>query len=166
MTPEQREQMLRMRARGGDAAPGRGAPPARFGETEGGAISVPNKGESQPESTLAKRNPAATTIDALFGPLPVQETSGRVWVHTDKQLRPLRLRLGISDGQATELLEGELEPGMEVVTNVTTGNETRPAIQGGFPGFMGPPGRGFGPPGGGGGNRGGGNRGGGGRGGD
>jgi hypothetical protein len=84
----------------------------------------------------------------------------------DKQLRPLRVRLGISDGQATELIEGDLQPGMEVVTNVTTGNETRPTGGFGFPPFMGPPGggRGFGPggPGGPGGGGGGGNRGGGG----
>ena len=175
MTPEQREQMLlQMRASGMDPSAGRGGTSGRFGRTErssggnGAARGADRRSEAAP---LATRNPAATTIDALFGPLPVQETNGRAWVHTDKQLRPLRLRLGISDGQATELLEGDLEPGMEVVTNVTTGNETRPAIQLGFPGFMGQPGRGgFGPGGPGGGFRGGGgggNRGGGGgRGGD
>jgi hypothetical protein len=65
------------------------------------------------------------------------------------------VRLGVSDGQATELLEGDLQPGANVVTSVTTGNETRPAAAQGLPPFMGQP-RGF-PPGGfpGGGNRGG-----------
>lgn len=148
LPPEQREQMMqRMRARGGDGA--------------GPSDAAPRQGRgAPPERTAASRNPTATTIDALFGPLTRQETVGRVWVYTDNQLQPLRVRLGISDGQASELLEGDLEPGTEVVTNVTTGNETRPAAaQGGFPFLGGPPGGGgrggFGGPGGGG-NRGGG----------
>ena len=102
---------------------------------------------------------AATTIDALFGPLPRVETTGRAWLYADKQLKPVRLRLGISDGQNTELIEGDLQQGAEVVTNIALGNDTRPAAtnfpfgqpgRGGFPGNGG-----FGGPGGGG-NRGGG----------
>jgi hypothetical protein len=154
MTPEQREQMMARRGRGGDSGNfGRrgqepGAPPA----------AVPPS---------AARG-TATTIDALFGPLPQVESRGQVWLHTDKQLRPVRVRLGISDGQTTELLEGDLEPGMELVTNINTGTEavrTQPGF-GGFPPFMGPGGRGGDRGGGPGPNRGGGgggNRGGGGR---
>ena len=144
MTPEQREQMIaRTRGRGGEkAAP---APPAA-------------------------RRGQATTIDALFGPLPKVESRGQVWIWAGKQLKPVRLRLGITDGQVTELLEGDVEAGVDVVTNISTGTEAVRAPAGfGFPPFMGPqPGRGpggFGAPGGG--NRGGGgggNRGGGGRG--
>jgi macrolide-specific efflux system membrane fusion protein len=105
----------------------------------------------------------ATTIDALFGPLPVVETSGRVWVYNDKKIEPVRVRLGVSDGQATELIEGPVSEGIPLVTNIALG-ETRPAATGGFP--FGQPGRGGFPGGGfpgGGGNRGGGggNRGGG-----
>jgi HlyD family secretion protein len=140
----QREQMMRrLRDRGGDGA--------------GPSDTAPRQGRGvPPEGTAASRNPTATTIDALFGPLTRPESVGRVWVYTDNQLQPLRVRLGISDGQASELLEGDLEPGTEVVTNVTTGNETRPAAaQGGFPFLGGPPGGGgrggFGGPGGGGG---------------
>ena len=148
LPPEQRAQMMqRMRARGGDGA--------------GPSDEAPRQGRgAKPEGTAASRNPAATTIDALFGPLTRQETVGRVWLYTDNQLQPMRVRLGISDGQASELLEGDLEPGAEVVTNVTTGNETRPtAAQGGFPFLGGPPGGGrggFGGPTGGGGRGGGG----------
>jgi hypothetical protein len=158
MTPEQREQMMaRMRGRGGDGGgeftgrrgpgTGAGAPPA--------AAPMPPRGD-------------ATTFDALFGPLPQVETRGQVWVYADKQLRPVRLRLGITDGQMTELLEGELDAGSELVTNITTGTEavrTQPGF-GGFPPFMGPGGRGGDRGGGPGPNRGGGgggNRGGGGR---
>ena len=153
MTPEQREQMMARRGRGGDGANlggrrGRAPAPA--------ATPAPATGRG-----------SATTIDALFGPLAQVETRGQVWVYADKQLRPVRLRLGVSDGQVSELLEGEVGPGIELVTNINTGQEirTQPGF-GGFPPFMGPGGgrggdRGGGP----GGNRGGGggnNRGGGG----
>ena len=82
-------------------------------------------------------------------------------------LRPVRLRLGITDGQLTEVIEGDLQEGQELVTNIITAAATRPQ-----PGFnpnqqfnpFGGPGGGRGPggPGGGGGGGGGGNRGGGG----
>ena len=71
----------------------------------------------------------------------------------------MRVRLGITDGQVTELIQADgVDEGTELVTNVTTGNEaTRPAPTGGFPFIGQQPGR-FGGPGGagGGGNRGGG----------
>ncbi len=159
LSPEQREQMMaRMRGRGGD---GSGDP----GAMTGGRGRGPAAGTAQ-QPAMNARKQSATTVDALFGPLPEVETRGQVWRYQDKQLTPLRLRLGISDGQMTELLEGELDPGIELVTNINTGTEavrTQPGF-GGFPPFMGPGGRG-GDGRGGGGNRGGGgggNRGGGG----
>jgi HlyD family secretion protein len=172
LSPEEREQLLqRMRARGFDpTAPGaaRGEPRSPGGTARGGQPSAASDQQTARGGRQTPRQPAsaperaasATTIDALFGPLPTVETRGRVWLHVDKQLKPVQLRLGISDGQATELLEGDLQPGTEVVTNVTIGSEARPVQQGGFP-FVGQPGRGGFP---GGGNRGGGNNGGGGRG--
>jgi HlyD family secretion protein len=96
----------------------------------------------------------AQTIDALFAPLPVVESRGRAWVFMDHQLKAVNLRLGISDGTNTELLSGELQQNMEVVTGVTGLGTTRaqpgagtgnPLMPGGGRG----PGGGFGPPGGG-----------------
>jgi HlyD family secretion protein len=79
----------------------------------------------------------ATTIDALFGPLPPRVSSGRVyvWVPSEKKLKQVRLRLGITDGQYTELLDGELQSGMDLVTAVTLGTESsnRNASQSGNP---------------------------------
>ncbi len=140
LSPEEREQMIqRMRERGGQR-------PADV-----------NGARPKTEPTPAvEQKPSATTIDALFGPLPVVETRGRVWLSVDKKLRPLPVRLGITDGQMTELIEGDLEPGTELVTNVTIGAEARPTPQGGFPPFIGQPGRGGFGQGGFGGNRGGG----------
>lgn len=155
LSPEEREQMLqRMRARGFDPSAAAANDANRGG---GRANAQPARAQATP---LPERPAGATTIDALFGPLPVTETRGRVWLYVNNQIKPVQLRLGISDGQATELLEGDLEHGTEVVTNVSTGAVTRPTPQGGFP-FMGQPGRG-GFPGGPGGFGGGGNRGGGG----
>jgi hypothetical protein len=76
-------------------------------------------------------------------------------LYQDKELKPLRLRIGVSDGQNSELLEGDLQEGTEVVTNVVIPSQVRPAATGGFPG-LGQPQRGGFPGGGGGGNRGGG----------
>ena len=43
----------------------------------------------------------------------------------DKELKPVNLRLGITDGTNTELLSGELQQGMEVVTGVSGLGTTR-----------------------------------------
>jgi hypothetical protein len=67
----------------------------------------------------------ATTIDALFGPLPTTESRGRAWTYVDRKLMPVNLRLGVSDGTFTEILSGELSQGTEVVTNMVTGLEPR-----------------------------------------
>jgi HlyD family secretion protein len=67
----------------------------------------------------------AQTIDALFAPLPEVESRGRAWLFIDRQLKPLNLRLGITDGQNTEVLSTEAQPGMDVVTGVTGLGATR-----------------------------------------
>ncbi|MCL4812718.1 MAG: hypothetical protein KJ061_09545, partial [Vicinamibacteraceae bacterium] len=50
--------------------------------------------------------------------LPVTESVGRAWVYAEGQLRPVRLRLGVTDGTHTEVLEGEVTEGLPLVTNV------------------------------------------------
>jgi hypothetical protein len=143
LPPEQREEMLaRMRARGFDpAAVSRGA---EHVDADGGQTPSAPQRPARVETPPASRPSSATTIDALFGPLPAVETVGRVWLYVDGKLSPLRLRLGISDGQATELLEGDLKEGAEVVTAVGIGAERPAAGAGGaaFP-FFGGGGRGF-----------------------
>jgi hypothetical protein len=117
----------------------------------------------KPDPTAATRDAKATTIDALFGPLTEVQTDGRVWTYENNQLKPVPVRLGISDGQTTELIRGDLQPDTPVVTNVTTGAQsktttTAAASTGLFGGLAGPGGPGGGNRGGfgGGGNRGGG----------
>jgi HlyD family secretion protein len=138
LPPEQRERMLeRLRARGID--------PTSAGEKGQGAEPPPSRAKAQGSSPTpnAGRSSQATTIDALFGPLPASDSQGRVWRFVANQLKPVRVRLGITDGQATELIEGDLQDGAEVVTNATVGTQsTRPAPAGGIPTFLGgrPPG--------------------------
>ncbi len=55
---------------------------------------------------------------------------GRVWIlGTDGQPKPVSLRLGVSDGKATEVLRGELKPGMEVIIGYAEGSEPKPKRQ-------------------------------------
>lgn len=118
-------------------APGQGRTGRGRGPTDQqAAASTPgNSRRSQPLPPAAD-NSAATTIDALFAPLPPVESVGRVWLHQDKQLKPLRVRIGVSDDQNSELLEGDLQEGAEVVASVIIGTPpTRPAATGGFPGL-------------------------------
>jgi HlyD family secretion protein len=103
--------------RGSQLRPNTGAAPAA-GETAAGT--KPESSETRAAADTASRNPKATTIDALFGPLPRPETEGRVWVLENDQLKPVSVTLGITDGQATELIAGNLDAGAALVTNITT----------------------------------------------
>jgi HlyD family secretion protein len=146
MSPEEQQQFIaRMKDRGQDttvfekaATPAKPAPKGAAGKTASKSAMQPKYGAVQ----------SGETIDALFAPLPSVETQGRAWVYMDKQLKPVRLRLGITDGTNTELLSGELQPNVELVTSViTSGATTRPAPGGAagnplMPNQRGGPGRG------------------------
>src|SRR5262252_3457660 len=148
MSPdEQRQFLARMKDRGQDTTV--------FEQAMKGAGKT-----SDPKPAVSALKPkygaaaSAHTIDALFAPLPNVETRGRAWLFMNHELKPVNLRLGISDGTNTELLSGELQQNMEVVTGVTGigGTRAQPG-QGGsgnplMPGGRGP-GGGFGGPGGG-----------------
>ena len=134
MSPDEQQQFIaRMKDRGRETKPFEDA----------------MKAAAPPKSKAAATAPAQT-IDALFAPLPRVESRGRAWVFMNRELKPVNLRLGISDGTNTELLSTELQQGMEVVTGVTGlgstraqptfGNQGNPLM----PGGRGPGGGGFG----------------------
>jgi HlyD family secretion protein len=111
MSPEERERFTaRMRERGGSSA---------GGPDQGQERGAPSRAETAPSS-----RPTGQTIDSLFGPLPVTESSGRAWLYENRQLKMLRLRLGISDGSFTEIISGDAKEGMPVVTSVTLPGQT------------------------------------------
>ena len=124
MSPDEQKQFIaRMKERGQDTS--------AF-EKLAAHDSQSSKG-SQPSAASALRpkygapanGQTAQTIDALFPPLPTVESRGRAWLFMDHQLKPVNLRLGVTDGTYTELLSTELQPGMEVVTGVTGLGATR-----------------------------------------
>jgi len=132
---EQQQFIARMKERGGDTSAFEDAMQPAAG------------------SKKAATAPQAQTIDALFAPLPQVETRRSVWLYVDKQLKPVSVRLGISDGTFTELVSAELQDNTELATGATglsTSTRQQPAANTGnplMPGGRGP-GRG-GPPGGG-----------------
>jgi HlyD family secretion protein len=141
MTPEQREEFAaRMRARGGDS--GRGGEAARqgTGQAARGAGRDVSRGIRESVTAGSSVTSGATTIDSLFAPIQLTETSGRAWLYMDKRLKPVRLRLGITDGSFTQVISEELQPGQDVVINLVTGLESqaRPGQQGSQNPLMGP----------------------------
>ena len=116
MSPEEREAMMRQFGGGRDGnRSGRGGP--------GGAPSRRAATDTDQEPTVPATERGATTIDALFGPLPRTESTGRLWAYDGVKLTAAQVRLGITDGAFTELLSGSVEVGAELVTGVLTGNE-------------------------------------------
>ena len=186
MTPEERAAFLeRMAARGrggfGGGQDQSGAGGGRGGSGGGQAASsgqagvrgqaagggqaprtqTPRSGNQGRVASTPSMTTGATTIDSLFGPLPTVETRGQAWLFENKQLKQVRLRLGVSDSTFTEIISAdpELKEGTEVVTNViieqpttTPGstNTNNPLLQQPQRGRPGGPGGGFGAPGGGG----------------
>ena len=159
MTPEERERaQARMREGGGGRGFGGGGnrdganPGGSGGNREGrmagnrdgggGRGTAPggdyqsnraraNQGASGAEPAQSRTMASgATTIDSLFAPIQVQETRGTAWHLENRQLKVLRLRLGVSDGSFTEVVnENEVPANAEVVTSMTTGLEQRTTPQ-------------------------------------
>ena len=118
--------IARMKARGQDTS--------AFEQTATGAGAKPS---AAPAAELRPKYGAAAppqTIDALFAPLQTVESRGRAWLFMNHELKPVNLRLGISDGTNTELLSPELQLNMEVVTGVTGLGATRALPGQGAPG--------------------------------
>ena len=99
MSPEERERFFveRRAARGGGAAGG-----GRGGSGASRPGRRPSNTANGPNIPAVERG--ATTIDALFGALQPVESTGRVWVLNGDRLDEVDVRLGVTDGTATELL--------------------------------------------------------------
>jgi HlyD family secretion protein len=127
MPPEQREQFIaRLKERGINIEL-----PGAAGASKGAAKPAPAKTTGAP-SADGLGGKGAQTIDSLFGPLPARVSFGRAWIYTTatKQLKSVRLRLGVTDGTWTELLDGELQPGQELVTGIIIDDGTKTSTTG------------------------------------
>jgi HlyD family secretion protein len=112
MSPDEQKQFIeRIKGRGGDVSV--------FEKATAPAA----KGKAKTESPAQ----TASTIDALFAPLPTVERPGRAWLYVEKQLKAVSLRTGITDGTNTEVVSGDLQPGAEVVTGVVLPTAQRAA---------------------------------------
>ena len=84
-------------------------------------------GSTPTAQPVAAMNSGAMTIDALFAPLPAEESRAAVWQYDEnKQLKMIRLRLGATDGTYTEVLNAADVPSdAVVVTAMRTGLEQK-----------------------------------------
>ncbi len=69
-------------------------------------------------SAIMPRPPSSETKQRANG--NSKEKEQQVWTLRDGQLVPILITKGLSDGVMTEVLSGEIEPGMELVTNQIT----------------------------------------------
>ncbi len=90
-------------------------PPPGFYQPEGGAGGGSGPGgqggQARPRGDGQGRGPGA---GAQAGGPPDRRT---LWVLKDGKPEPTKVRTGISDGSTTEIVEGAVEPGTEVVTD-------------------------------------------------
>jgi HlyD family secretion protein len=140
MTSEERERWQARMREGGITRQGGGRSGQTDAQQQGAGRRDMSRGIAGGVTGGSAVASGASTIDSLFAPLPIVETSGRVWLFTSNQLKSIRVRTGVSDGTFAELLDGELQEGQEVVVNLTTGLEQqqRPGQQGSQNPLMGP----------------------------
>ncbi|HEY6358709.1 MAG TPA: hypothetical protein VIX35_10720, partial [Vicinamibacterales bacterium] len=116
MTPEQRQKLMNQFGGGRGGRGGRNGRPA----TEPDAPIVP----------ITERN--ADRIDDLFAPLQRTTLPGTVyvWDEAGKQLKRVAVGIGITDGQTTEIVSGDIQPGAQVVTRIIIPVSLRPTTTG------------------------------------
>lgn len=124
MSPDEQKQFIaRMKDRGQDTSafeqmisgkPGAKKPKAAVA-ANGAFVFTPRYGEPQSQEEIAN----------LFKAVPTPTSQGRVWVFVDHQLKPVSVRLGITDGTFTELISTDMQEGSEVVTGISGVGSTR-----------------------------------------
>lgn len=103
--------------------------------TRDNALLIPNAAlRFTPPDADAKSKPAGSNLTSILVPRPRPPTERRapeaaadadgmrrIWVLRDKEAVSLAVKTGASDGRVTEIIGGELEAGMEVITEMTNG---------------------------------------------
>ena len=140
MSPEERQEFFaRMRERRATDGPDVSASPGSRPTTAPRRLANADDG-----ATVPAVERGAGTIDALFAPIEVDETTGRVWILEDGRLVGLRVRLGVTDGATSELLDvigrsptangspptvPSITNGVRLVTSATTPDADGPATR-------------------------------------
>ena len=119
LTPEQRQAMMDRYNRGGGAGGGGGG--GRGNRTQQASNVV-----TGPVIPMTERN--ADKIDDLYEAMPSSVSPGQVWTWDEakKELKQINIRLGITDGQFSELLNGDVQVGQQIVTGVVLPLSARP----------------------------------------
>ena len=125
MSPDEQQQFIaRLKSRGQDTSAFEAA------TTKPAAAKSANAKNAAPVSPLFQpkygSSQSGETIDALFAPLVPVVTPARLWIYVDKQIKPVNVQLGITDGAFTELVSNELTQNTELVTTVTGVGAARP----------------------------------------
>lgn len=159
MTPEKIREIMRSQ-RGGQGGQGQGQQQAQTGQDNG--ASQPNRAEGQGAGQRSDRRQAGENTQAggasaggevgqrrnggnrggAAGSTPIEGQWRLVWVlGADKKPQPRRVKLGITDGTATEVVEGNLKEGEMVIVGqkvagggATTTSTRPPGFGGGFGG--------------------------------
>lgn len=114
------------------------AGPTRAIDRAGDRVVDPNALRSIPIDVEAE------SIDELFSPLPKADARATVWKWDEaaRQFTSVPVRVGVTDGQVSELIEGNLEVGDELVTNIMVTTPAAAPSTGPNPLLGGPRGRG------------------------
>jgi len=113
-------------------------PPATKGRPAVVTDAVPAMNRSGAEKDVPLKARNATQIDDLFAGVPKRIQTAQVWVYDEhaadpsKKLRPISVKVGVTDGQFTELVSSEsLGADTMIVTGVSSGAAAAPkAAQG------------------------------------
>jgi HlyD family secretion protein len=115
LSPEERQRMREQFAQGRGQFTGRGG--AGRGQA-GGTGGRGGRGGAASNATAPLVELDAEKIDELFAPMQTRIQPGQVWQWDGKALTEKRLQIGISDGQFSQIISGDLKAGDKVVTNI------------------------------------------------
>ena len=84
------------------------------------AVDLPGQSRRRSDGASGGPGRGRNTIDDLFAPLPRADARGTVWTWNaeTREFTSIPVRVGVSDGTMTELIEGDLEAGDQLVTGV------------------------------------------------
>jgi HlyD family secretion protein len=98
----------------------------------GGAQSGP--GAERAAAQMGQRRPGIAGAAGAFGGRagggPRPQRSQTVWLYENKKLAPVSIRTGITDGHYTQVVEGNLQPGQNIIVGLVTSKVEGPGPPG------------------------------------
>jgi HlyD family secretion protein len=115
MTPEERQRMMEQFGGGRN---GRGGANGAVAGGRGGRGG--RAGGQAANANVARIELTGDKIDDMFAPVQTRTTVGQVWKWDEakKELTSVRVTTGITDGQFSQLVSGDIQVGQQVVSNI------------------------------------------------